>query len=99
MRVCPSCQKNPLEEGKFICSVSSHKQTNLREMVRKNEKKPYSNANFEEALRVFAKEMELDVKTLYYPGCDTDISPAKTFPNAHIIFVDINHDSVSVLKD
>lgn len=60
--------------------------------------KEYVSEIFVEALRNFAERFG-EPKVVYYPSSSTDVTPAVAFPNARIIFLDIDQDAMNKLKE
>lgn len=108
MSICVFCGENEATEGSKICNNCALKQgreetlgkirASLTEQ-RETERSLSCNKNLVESYKVFERELNPDLKLIYYPACSTDISPSKAFTESRIIYVDTDKRAVDALQE
>ncbi|MFB6199278.1 MAG: hypothetical protein ABEJ83_00235 [Candidatus Nanohaloarchaea archaeon] len=49
-------------------------------------------------IRALRKYLDLTPELVYYPGCGTDLAPSEGFPEADVLYVDIEEENISKLE-
>ncbi len=59
---------------------------------------PEVSENIVGACRLFTDHFRPEVNLVYYPSCGIDISPSTAFKNSHVVYVDLDKNCVTALR-